>query len=119
MNNKKINVRASEGALKAGGLFSASYLHYKVFTEPMGWTVLRKDADFYILRKYLSKHFPYVVIPPLPIKKKKDSEKSIKRRQRFFTRFLQAVCRSEILKSSTYLVEWLKNDDVKEFKKIT
>lgn len=29
------------------------------------------------------------------------------------------MCRSETLKSCPYLVDWLKNDDVKEFKKIT
>ena len=36
-----------------------------------------------------------------------------------FSRFLQAICRSEILKSNPYLCEWLKCDDVKEFKKTT
>jgi len=88
---------------------------FKVRTEPLGWTILRKDQDFYFLRKILLKNFPYMIIPPLPLKKKKDSEKSIKRRERYFTRFLQAVCRSEELKSSTFLVEWLDNDQPKQF----
>lgn len=87
-----------EGALKSGGLFSSSYLLYKIKTEPVGWQIYRKDLDFYFLRKILLKLYPFVIIPPLPIKKKKDSEKSIKRRERYFTRFLQAVCRSEELK---------------------
>ena len=107
----------SEGSLKSGGLFSASYFLYTIKTEPVGWTTQRKDQDFYFLRKILLKLFPYVIIPPLPIKKKKDSEKSIKRRERYFTRFLQAVCRSEELKSCEFLVEWLKDNDAKEFAK--
>lgn len=88
LNGKRIQIRVSEGGLKSGGLFSSSYLLYKVQTEPLGWSILRKDLDFYFLRKILVKLYPYVFVPPLPIKKKKDSEKSIKRRERYFTRFL-------------------------------
>ena len=51
LNNKNIKIRAADGAIKAGGIFSSSYLHYKIYTETLGWTVLRKDADFYFLRK--------------------------------------------------------------------
>lgn len=80
LNNKRINIRAADGAVKVGGIFSSSYLHYKIYTEPLGWTVLRKDADFYFLRKILIKNYPYVIVPPLPVKKKKEGEKSIKRR---------------------------------------
>jgi hypothetical protein len=29
-----------------------------------------------------------MIIPPLPLKKKKESEKSIRRREKYFTRFL-------------------------------
>jgi len=81
-------VRVLDGSMKSGGMFSSSYLHYTIRTEPLGWAIQRKDQDFYFLRKILNKMFPYVLVPPLPIKKKKDSEKSIKRRERFFTRFL-------------------------------
>jgi len=101
--------------MKSGGIFSSNFLLYTIKTEPLGWTIQRKDQDFYFLRKILQKNYPYVIVPPLPAKKKKDSEKAIKRRERFFTRFLQAVCRSEYLKSSAFLVEWLSNDDPKEF----
>ena len=118
LNGKRITISARDGAQKAGGLFSSSYLHYKIYTEPVGFVVTRKDEEFYKLRKHLRKHYPYVLIPPLPVIKKKNTEKSIKRRQRFFSRFLQAVCRSEILKSCPYLVDWLKNDDIKEFAKV-
>ena len=88
LNNKRITISARDGALKSGGLFSASYLHYKIYTEPVGYVVTRKDEEFYKIRKHLRKHYPYVVIPPLPVIKKKSTEKAIKRRQRLFSRFL-------------------------------
>jgi hypothetical protein len=88
LNNKRITISCRDGALKVGGLFSSSYLHYKIYTEPVGYVVTRKDEEFYKIRKHLRKHYPYVIIPPLPIIKKKNTEKSIKRRQRLFSRFL-------------------------------
>lgn len=118
LNNKRITVRVVDGALKSGGIFSSSFLFYTIKTDPVGWTIQRKDDDFYFLRTILKKTYPYVVIPPLPVKKKKDSEKSIKRRQKYFTRFLSAVCRSEILKSNKFLVEWLRMTDIKAFAKL-
>ena len=59
-----------------------------------------------------------MIVPPLPIKKKKESEKTIKRREKYLTRFLSAVCRAEEFKSYPFLIEFLKNDDIKEFQKI-
>jgi len=89
LNNRRITVRVSEGSVKSGGLFSTSYLMYKIVVNPLRWEIQRKDQDFYFLRKILLKNFPYVIIPPLPkIKKKKESEKAIKRRERYFMRFL-------------------------------
>jgi len=70
-------------------LFSTSYLIYKITVNPLKWEIQRKDQDFYFLRKILLKNFPYIIIPPLPkMKKKKESEKAIKRRERYFMRFL-------------------------------
>jgi hypothetical protein len=101
-----------------GGLFSASYLLYRIKTEPVGFSIFRKDQDFYFLRKMLTKFFPYMIVPPLPLKKKKESDKTIKRREKFLTRFLSAVCRSEEFKSYPFLIDFLKNEDIKEFQKI-
>lgn len=88
MNSKRIKIRVIEGALKSGGFFSASYLQYNIVTDPLGWSVLRKDADFYFLRKYLLKMYPYLIIPPLPPKKKKETERFLKRREKYLTRFM-------------------------------
>jgi hypothetical protein len=93
-------VRVSDGAQKQGGIFSASYLLFKVTVDPVGWKIMRKDQDFYFLRRMLLKEFPYIIIPCLPIKKKKETPKSILKRERYFTRFLQAIMRNEELKSS-------------------
>ena len=119
LNSKRINIRVTEGSVKHGGLFAANYIVYKVSTEPLGWAIQRKDMDFYQLRKILQKKYPYMIIPPLPVKKKKEAEKSIRRREKYFTRFLQALCRSEEIKSEQYFCDWLQNDDAKEFAKTT
>jgi hypothetical protein len=43
LNGKKIKVRVSEGKLVNGGLFSASYLLFRIKTEPLGLSIFRKD----------------------------------------------------------------------------
>ena len=118
LNDKRINVRVLEGSLKSGGIFSASYLLFTVVVDPLGWKIQRKDQDFYFLRKMLLKEFPYMIVPPLPAKKKKETDKSIRRREKYLSRFMQGIMRSEDLKSSQFLVQWLTNDDPKEFPKV-
>ena len=117
LNGKRIKIRVSEGSIKSGGLFAASYLLYKVKTEgdSLDYSIQRKDADFYLLRKILVKNFPYKIIPPLPAKKKKETEKAIKKREKYLTRFMSGIARCELFKSSPFLIEWLKNDDIKDF----
>ena len=93
-------------------------MQYKIQVDPLGWTIYRKDQDFYTLRKMLLKTYPYIIIPPLPMKKKKENEKSINRRAKFLSRFMQGIMRCEELKGSTFLVDWLTEQDAKEFLKI-
>jgi hypothetical protein len=66
----------------------------------------------------LLKNYPYIIIPPLPIKKKKESDKSIRRREKYLSRFMQGIMRCEELKGSTFLVDWLTIDDAKEYAKL-
>ncbi len=47
--------------------------------------------------------------------KKKETQKFIKRREKFFTRFMLALSKSEELKSDLFLLEWLQNTDSKMF----
>ena len=53
LNNKKVVLKVIDSEIKKGGFFSSDYVLYKVKTEPLGWAVGRKDADFYTLRKIL------------------------------------------------------------------
>lgn len=77
--------------------------------------VQRKDGDFYTLRRFLIKQFPYVVIPPLPLKNTRILDKLLMKRQKQFTRFLQAITRSEVLKSSNFLQGFVGVTDYKQF----
>jgi len=52
----------------------------------------------------LLKAFPFMIIPPLPAKKKKETDKSIRRREKYLSRFMQGIMRSEELKSSQFLI---------------
>jgi hypothetical protein len=56
-----------------------------------------------------------MVIPPLPIKSSKQSVKFIKKRERYYTRFLQAITRCEEFKASEFLVDFLSLEDLKQF----
>lgn len=86
--------------------------------DPLDWSIVRKETDFYLLRKHLLKMFPYKIVPPMPPKKKKEGDRFMRRREKFLTRFLQALCRCDEFKSDPFFVEWLKNDDVKGFEKL-
>lgn len=54
-----------------------------------------------------------MLIPPLPAKNSRLTEKVLMKRQKQFQRFLQAIARSEELKSSKFLVEFLTLQDHK------
>jgi hypothetical protein len=43
LNFKKISVGVSDGLVKEAGLFAASYISYRVKTEPLGYEVRRRD----------------------------------------------------------------------------
>ena len=55
---------------------------YTVSTEPLGWKVGRKDADFYTLRRILKAQFPQILIPPLPLKSNKMTQKFLTKREK-------------------------------------
>jgi len=101
LNFKRITLEVSDGQAKEAGLFAASYISYKVNTRPLGYEVRRRDSDFAFLRKILARSFPHVVIPPCSNSTPtKAIPRAIERRERYYVRFLQAVMRSEEIKSS-------------------
>lgn len=109
-----------DGLVKEGGIFSASYPTYKIVTTASGGVfneVRRKDADFLFLRKHLLRGFPHLIIPPCPKDQPKILGDKIKKREKYYTRFLQAIVRCEELKTSKFLLTFLSQADVKEFTK--
>jgi hypothetical protein len=68
LNYRKIEIRVSEGTIIDPGFLVANHVCYKVVTEPLGFEVRRKDAEFFTLRKILLKQFPHIILPPLPPK---------------------------------------------------
>lgn len=54
-------------------------------TFPMKWRVKRLDSDFQILRDFLLRTYPQVVIPPLPAAKtKKSFPRQLAKRQQYY-----------------------------------
>lgn len=118
LNFKRLTIEVSDSITKDGGLFSASYISYKVRTDPLSYEVRRKDTDFAILRKVLVKQFPHIVVPPCNLNvPTKFVPKIIERREKYYTRFLQAIGRSEELKSSQFLLDFLFEADHKAWAK--
>ena len=115
LNNRKVTLKVSDSEIKKGGFFSSDYVLYTVKTDPLGWSVGRKDSDFYTLRKILKAQFPHILIPPLPAKSNKMTQKALTKREKQFQRFLQALSRSEELKSSICLINFLEIVDLKDF----
>ncbi len=106
---KRIDIQTCDGLVKEGGIFSASYPTYKIITTGPGisFEVRRKDADFLFLRKHLAKCFPHIIVPPCPKDQPKLLADRIKKREKYYTRYLQAIMRSEELKTSRFLVQFL------------
>ena len=80
---------------KLGGLSKDQSMMITVDTFPMKWRVKRLDTDFQILRDFLLRTYPQVVIPPLPAaKSKRQAPRQLVKRQQYYQRFLNAVLRS-------------------------
>lgn len=120
LNFKQVNIEVCDGLVIEGGIFSASYPTYKINTTASGisYEVRRKDSDFYFLRKHLLRGFPHLIVPPCPKDGPKLITDRIKRREKYYTRFLQAISRCEELKTSKFLLTFLSECDIKEFQKV-
>ena len=86
-------------------------------TFPSKWRVKRLESDFQILRDFLLRTYPQVVIPPLPTAKGKKELKprQLLKRQQYYQRFLNAVLRSQVLKTSKFLVAFLSESNQEHF----
>lgn len=48
--------------IKAGGLFTSSYVTYEIVTKPFDWQVSRRFTDLFWLRKHLRRMFPGIMV---------------------------------------------------------
>lgn len=76
----------------------------------------RKDSDFYALRRSLVAKYPYVIVPALMPKQTATSQSEAAKRQQMYNRFLLGISKSEVLKTSKYLVEFLKTTERQAWK---
>ena len=84
----------------------------KVNDANVNWSVSRQEQDFYTLRSLLVLSFGQCFIPPLlPSNKESNFDsKSIKNRQKSFTRFLRSILKSPFLSALPLVLEFLKID---------
>ena len=102
---------------KLAGLSKETSMMITVDTFPMKWRVKRLDSDFLILRDYLLKMYPQVVIPPLPSAKGKKelTSRQLIKRKHYYQRFLNAILRSQVLKTSNFLMAFLQETNQDQF----
>ena len=75
----------------------------------------RTDEDFYDLRKLLVAATPFIMVPPLPPRAFSTTPKRIDKRLRLYQRFLHAIHKSEIIKTSQIFVDFIKMPDRNEW----
>jgi len=105
-----------------GGYNASQTQMITIETYPMKWQVKRLDSDFDTLREYLLRSYPQTIIPPLPNPtKKKMTYNQTTKRMIHYTRFLNCCLKSQILRTSKFLVAFLQetNQDVFNVKLLT
>jgi len=117
-DEKNVKVIVGEPEMVKGGLFSASFIQYKVTTMPFGWSVKRRFSDFFWLRSVIQKQHLGYVIPPVPQKKNKGKFENdfIRKRMYFLEKFLNSCVVNEEFKSNKFLYFFLNLEDENQFK---
>jgi hypothetical protein len=100
------------------GQMVSSVLSFDIVTYPFKFKVRRTSADFKVLRDYLLKKFPQTLAPPLPRinARKKLTVKQLLKKQGYYHRFLECVLNSQLHRAGEFLVEFLKEGNLDEFK---
>jgi hypothetical protein len=85
-------------------------------TFPLKWQVKRLDTDFDTLRDYLLRQYPQTIIPPLPAAtKKKLTPNQTRKRMAYYQRFLNCILKSQVLRTSKFLVAFLQETNQEAF----
>ena len=144
---KKINVIISEGKIENVGFFSSKIYSFIISSNELNTKVKRTYNDFEWFKNQLNQRYPFILVPPimkesifekininplntlnnLNVFKKKDnnneSNKSendlLELKKRYLTRFINAVLRKKILRTSPLTFEFLKLEqkDFENYKK--
>lgn len=103
-------------------LISKTVVVWQIETDVQGsdnkMYVLRKDSDFYFLRKCLVELYPYIMVPALPKRKESTNNDHLEKLQKIFNRFLSAVVKSEVLKTCQLVVAFLMQDQKKDWSNV-
>jgi len=118
MDRKSLSVIVHKGRICKNGFFSFSYPSYTVQLNPVGWIVMRKEQDFIFLRQYLRVKYPQHFIPPLVLTNDKMSSVGLKKKEKYFTRFLINVLRNQDLRGSYFLQEFFQTENQETFEKL-
>ena len=114
LNDKLIKVKIKNPKLSSKNIWEKSYITYEIITEEMKWLVYRRYSDFDILRQILIKHFPNILIPPLPGKKlgnRRFDQDYIQKRMYFLQLFIDNIMINETLKTSEVIIAFLSFED--------
>ena len=114
LNDKLIKVKIKNPKLSNKNIWEKSYITYEIITEEMKWLVYRRYSDFDILRQILIKHFPNILIPPLPGKKlgnRRFDQDYIQKRMYFLQLFIDNIMINETLKTSEVIIAFLSFED--------
>ena len=116
-NQKKITLKFSEENFVKKGLFFTPKFTCKIECPELESSVTRSLEDIEWLKNQLNEKYPMVYIPPVPDKKAlKDGQTVL----RYIERFFNALLRRKILRTSTFIQDFLTSDDknFENYKKI-
>jgi len=89
-----------------------------VTLKPLDSKVERKETDFVFLREYLRRRYPQHFVPPLVFTKEKWETTSLKKKEKYFTRFLINILRNPDLRGSYFLHEFFSMDERADFDQV-
>jgi hypothetical protein len=118
INFKRTTSKFQEYDIRKGTFLQGEYVMFTIGTEADDGTtykVQRTDDDIYSLRKLMMVATPHVMVPPLPKKTLKTAPKKIHKRQRLYQRFVNAVHKSEILKTSKAFFNFISMSERNEW----
>jgi len=98
-------------------LVTNSQIVMSVQSLPYGWTVDRTHEDFEVLRRILMMKYPQTLLPGLPTyqTRKELNEKQLIKRCIYYQRFLECILKSMTLRSCPFMIDFLRENVLKNF----